>query len=276
MITPITIEIVHIQTLGTNIFQTTVLYFPHITETETIQTLGIGNTQIINHETFKTKDQTLIIITIDRMAIPRTENLITQIDKKKILSRQIGIRYNTKIHNKTIEVAHLNIKDKSTKYNQLKKPNQTLPVLLQRIQNFQLYHINCEFTDDESETENTLSINMVQIENEYETLIKSNYYQNNKSHFQNPDNIQEITEYTEQELKGSSSTNNINQNKANKVQILKEKVWTLILKSPKSKDFQSPDLEINFLKDSGAESFIVSLTRWNDKQSLHPKLTFLP
>ena len=117
---------------------------------------------------------------------------------------------------------------------------------------------------------------MLQIENEYETLSESNYYQNNKSHFQNPDNIQEITEYTEQELEGSSSTNNINQNTANKVQILKEKVWTLILKSPKSKDFQSPDLEINFLKDSGAESFIVSLTTWNDKQSLLPKLTFLP
>ena len=44
---------------------------------------------------------------------------------------------------------------------------------------------------------------MLQIENEYETPIESNYYQNNHYHFQNPDNPQKVTDYTEQELKGS-------------------------------------------------------------------------
>ena len=58
---------------------------------------------------------------------------------------------------------------------------------------------------------------MLQIENEYETSIESNYYQNNNSHFQNPDIIQEITDYTEQEPKGSSSTNNIYQKTSNKI-----------------------------------------------------------
>ena len=46
-------------------------------------------------------------------------------------------------------------------------------------------------------------MNMLQIENEYETPIESNFYENNNHHFQNPDNIQKITDYTKQELKGS-------------------------------------------------------------------------
>ena len=50
---------------------------------------------------------------------------------------------------------------------------------------------------------------MFQIENEYETPKGSNYYQNNYNNLQNPDNVQEMIDYTEQELKGSSSTKNI-------------------------------------------------------------------
>ena len=42
---------------------------------------------------------------------------------------------------------------------------------------------------------------MLQIENEYETPKESNDYQNNHNNLQNPDNIQEIIDYTEQELK---------------------------------------------------------------------------
>ena len=73
-----------------------------------------------------------------------------------------------------------------------------------------LNHVTCESTDDGSESENTLSKKLLQIKNEYETPIESNYYQNNNSHLQNPDNIHEIADYTEQEIKGNSSTNNIN------------------------------------------------------------------
>ena len=65
---------------------------------------------------------------------------------------------------------------------------------------------------------------MLQIENEYETSIESNYYQNNHDNFQNPDKIQEIKEYTEQEIKRSSSTNNIYQNASKKTQLPKEKI----------------------------------------------------
>ena len=56
---------------------------------------------------------------------------------------------------------------------------------------------------------------MLQIENEYETPIELNYNQNNHDNFKNSDNFQEIIDYTEQELKGTSSTNNIYQNASN-------------------------------------------------------------
>ena len=114
---------------------------------------------------------------------------------------------------------------------------------------------------------------MLQIENEYETPIESIYYQKNINHFQNSDNIQEITDYFEQELKSSSSTNSMYRITSNKIYIPKKKIWTIprLLESPKNKDFQSPDLEIDIFKDSGAESNIMNITTWNDIQILHPK-----
>ena len=113
---------------------------------------------------------------------------------------------------------------------------------------------------------------MFQIENEYETPIESNYYQNNYNNLQNPDNVQEKIDYTEQELKGSSSTNNIYQNASNKIQLPKEKIWTMpfLLESPKSEDFQSLDHEIDFLIETGAESNIINVPTWNEIQTLHP------
>ena len=89
---------------------------------------------------------------------------------------------------------------------------------------------------------------MLQIENEYETPIESNYCLSNNNNFQNPDNFQKRKDYTEQELKGSSSTNNIYQNTSIEIIIPEEEIWTipLFLESPKSIDFQSPDLEIDF------------------------------
>ena len=42
--------------------------------------------------------------------------------------------------------------------------------------------------------------------------------------FKNPDNTQNIADYTEREIKGSSSTIKIYQNKANKVRIPKKKL----------------------------------------------------
>ena len=41
----------------------------------------------------------------------------------------------------------------------------------------------------------------------------------------------------------------------------REKIWTIpfLLESPRSKEFQPPDLEIDFLIDSGAESIIINI-----------------
>ena len=55
----------------------------------------------------------------------------------------------------------------------------------------------------------------------------------------------------------------------------REKTWTLpfLLESPRNKEFQPPDLEIDFLIDSGGESNIINIRTWNEIKTLHPKLT---
>ena len=68
-------------------------------------------------------------------------------------------------------------------------------------------------------TENTLSIKMLQIENENETPIESNFNES-CNNLEKSDKKQNITDYTEQERNGSSSTNNIYQKKTgDKVQL---------------------------------------------------------
>ena len=79
-------EIIRIQTFGIYTTQTTVPEIPRITEIEITQTKGRDNTQIIDHETIQTTDQTIIIITINHVKIPRIEILIIQVDKEDILS----------------------------------------------------------------------------------------------------------------------------------------------------------------------------------------------
>ena len=206
------------------------------------------------------------------MIIPGTEILMIQIDRKIILSHHIKIKRKSKIHNKT----RSSTPKHQRQINQVQsteeiKFNQTLPVLTT-----QKIHINCESADDESETENTLSIKMLQVENEYGIPIETNCYQNNENFnkFEKLDNIENITDYIEQELKGSSKTNNICRNTANKLQPPEKKIWTIpfLLESPKSKDFQSPDLETEFLIDSGLESNFIIIPTWNGIQTLHPKL----
>ena len=112
-------EIAQTQTPEKDIVLTTVLQVLQIKDTETIQTIGTGNIKITDHETIQTKDQTIIIITIDRVTNLRIDFQINKNDKKLFLNHR-----NIKIQNKTNEVVHLNIKNKLTKYHQLKKHNQ--------------------------------------------------------------------------------------------------------------------------------------------------------
>ena len=69
------------------------------------------------------------------------------------------------------------------------------------------------------------------------------------------------------------NTNHIYQNIQKKQP--REKIWTMpfLLERPRNREFQPPDLEIDFLNDSGAESNIINIPTWNEIKTLHPKLT---
>ena len=70
----------------------------------------------------------------------------------------------------------------------------------------------------------------------------------------------------------SSTTNHIYQNIQEEQP--REKIWTIpfLLESPKNKEFQPPDLEKDFLIDSGSESNIIKIPTWNEIRILHPNL----
>ena len=46
----------------------------------------------------------------------------------------------------------------------------------------------------------------------------------------------------------------------------------IYLREPKNKEFQPPDLESDFLIDSGAESNIINIPTWNEIRTVHPNL----
>ena len=66
----------------------------------------------------------------------------------------------------------------------------------------QLNHKNCESRDDESETENTLSLNMLHIIEEYKTPNESNYYHNHETfvNFYEQNKTHNLTDYNKQEI----------------------------------------------------------------------------
>ena len=54
----------------------------------------------------------------------------------------------------------------------------------------QLNHINCESSDTENDTDNTISVNMITVENDYEPIIyeqpfTSHIYENQLEHLHN-------------------------------------------------------------------------------------------
>ena len=156
----------------------------------------------------------------------------------------------------------------------------------------QLNHINCESSDTESDTDNTISVNMITVKNDYEPIIYEqhftshiyenqlellhNYYIGPSDTTQTTQEINEINTVIKPDEKNEtqcSNTKHIYQN------IQKEKprenIWTIqfLLESPRNKKFQPPDLEIDFLIHSGAESNIINIPTWNEIKTLHPKLT---
>ena len=155
----------------------------------------------------------------------------------------------------------------------------------------QVNHINCESTDSESDTDNNILVNMISVENEYESItyeepfsshiyenqleLLNNYYLGPISN--NTQTTQEVNKNNTENLPDkdnvkSSTTNHIYRN-VQKEQP-REKIWTIpfLLESPKNREFQPPDLEIDFLIDSGAESNIINIPTWNEIRLLHPNL----
>ena len=130
---------------------------------------------------------------------------------------------------------------------------------------------------------------MITVENDYEPIIyeqpfSSHIYENQSellhdyytrpirndvSVEQNGNEINTVVNNEQQRL----STNHIYK-KIQKEQP-REKIWTIqfLFESPKSKEFQPPDLEIDFFIDSGAESNIIKIPTWYEVKSLHPILT---
>ena len=156
----------------------------------------------------------------------------------------------------------------------------------------QLIQINCGSSDTESDTEKTISVNMITVENDYEPIIyeqpfTSHIYENQLELLHNyciepidttqttqeVNKINTVIKPNEKDKTKLSNTNHIYQN-IQKEQT-RENIWTIpfLLESPRNKEFQPPDLEIDFLIDSGAESNIINIPTWNEIKTLHPKLT---
>ena len=111
-------------------------------------------------------------------------------------------------------------------------------------------------------------------ENQLELL--HNYYIGPTDTTQTTPEVNEINTVIKPDNKSEtqcSNTNHIYQN-IQKEQP-REKIWTkqFLLESPRNKEFQPPDLEIDFLIDSGAEANIINIPTWNEIKTLHPKLT---
>ena len=133
---------------------------------------------------------------------------------------------------------------------------------------------------------------MITVENDYEPIIyeqpfTSHIYENQlellHNYYIEPINTtqtaQEINENnTVHEPDEKDKTKFLNTNHIYQIiqkEQTREKIWTIpfLLESPRNKEFQPPDLEIDFLIDSGAESNIINIPTWNEIKTLHLKLT---
>ena len=130
---------------------------------------------------------------------------------------------------------------------------------------------------------------MITVENDYESIIYEqpftshiyenqlellhNYYIEPINTTQTAQEINTVNKLNENDKRKCFNTNHIYQN-IQKEQPRK-KIWTIpfLLESPRNKEFQPPDLEIDFLIDSRAESNIINIPTWNEIKKLHPKLT---
>ena len=253
--THLTTEIETIHAVGIEVIQTS--------EIRTIQTIDQGKTHIIDRII---TDQ-MITIKTDHKLIHKFETQVTIIDTEIIPSHHIGIITVIPILNIDTDVTHQNIKDTLIKCKQMKKQPQTPPGIDDTGSNeLQLNHINCESSDTESDTDNTISVNMITVENDYEPIIYEqsftshiyenqlellhNYYigptNNNTQTIQEVNEINTVIKLDKKDETQCSNTKNVYQN----IQMnnKEKKIWTILflLESPRSKEFQHQILKLIF------------------------------
>ena len=274
----------------------------HITEIETIQiidtevirTIEIKITRTINQEITHITDQTIT----DQTSIIKTDHeLIQKIEIQVIIIDSRNYSESPHRNNNHYNNSKHRYRSSTPKHqrhiNQVQSNEETTsdPPGIDDTENneLQLNQINCGSSDTESDTENTISINMIALENDYEPIIYEqpftshiyenqlellhNYYIKPINTTQTAQEINEINTRINPMKTKCLNTNHLYQNIQKKQP--REKIWTIpfLLESPRNKEFQPPDLEIDFLIDSGAESNIINIPTWNEIKTLHPKLT---
>ena len=290
-------EITTIQTTNHEIHHTIGIETTPIIEIEVIQTTETRITRTINQGITHIIDRTItdqtIITKTDREIIHKIDTQVIIIVIEIIPNHHTGIIITIIILIIATEVVHLNIKDKINQVQSNPETTSDPPGIDDTVTDtLQLNQINCTSSDSESDTENTLSINMIKVENDYESVIyeqpfSSHIYENQSEFLQNYYTTPINSTPTTQETNEINTTNQTNKNTETKClntnhiyqniqkEQPKEKIWTIpfLLESPRNKEFQPPDLEIDFLIDSGAESNIINIPTWNEIKTLHPKLT---
>ena len=290
-------EIITIQTINHEIHHTIGIETTPIIGIEVIQTTETRITQTINQGIIHIIDRT---ITDQTIIIKTNREIIHKIDTQVIIIVIEIIPNSPHRNNNNYNNSNNRHRSSTPKHqrhiNQVQSNPETTsdpPGIDDTVTyTLQLNQINCGSSDSESDAENTLSINMIKVENDYEPVIyeqpfSSHIYENQSELLHNyyiepihstpttqkTNEINTTNQPNENEKTKCLNTNHIYQN-IQKEQP-KEKIWTIpfLLESPRSKEFQPPDLEIDFLFDSGAESNIINIPTWNEIKTLHPKLT---
>ena len=268
----------------------------HITEVETIHIIEIKIIRTINQKITHITDQTIT----DQTTIIKTDHGIIHKIEIQVIIINIEIILNHHRNNNHYNNSKHRYRSSTLKHqrhiNQVQSNEETTsdPPVIDDTGNheIQLNQINCGSSDTESDTENTISINMIAVENDYEPIIyeqpfTSHKYKNQLELLHNYYIEPIITTQTAQEVNKINTVNKPNENdkttclNTNHIyqNVQKEqpkgKIWTIsfLLESPRNKEFQPPDLEIDFLIDSGAESNFINIPTWNEIKTLHPKLT---
>ena len=268
----------------------------HIIEIEVIQTIEIRITRTIDQEIIHMIDQTIT----DQMIIIKRDHEVLQNRNSSYNNRYRNYSQSPHRNNNRYPDSKQRYRSITPKHqrhiNQVQTNDETTSDPPGRddtgSNKLQLNHINCESSDTESDTENTISVNMITVKNDYEPIIYEhpftshiyenqlellhNYYIGASGTTQTTQEVNEINTVIKPDKKDEtqcSNTKHIYQNIQKEQQ--REKIWTIIflLESPRNKEFQPPDLEIDFLIDSGVESNIINIPTWNEIKTLHPKLT---